>query len=234
MTILADLTFLKKIVRLATHYPILAVSTLMPLFLIILVRVRKIRLKNELKMMYWFCVFFFISDLPLWITTGLHINNLSYFFFREIAIQTFLICIYYNIISSSVKRKIILTSLISLGIISIVIFFISSYYHQEAPTQINAVYKLVLIIIIFDYFHTLISKKKTRSFSDYPFFWVSSGLFIASTSSIFVYLFYNYTFLTPSITFFKFFTQYVDVLVILMFIFMGIGFVKAKKYYLNE
>jgi hypothetical protein len=223
-----------NIVRLALRYPILPLATLMPLFLILMIWIKRIPLEKDLKFVYWFCIFFFITDLPLWITTGLKINNRDYYFFRELAIQLFLISTNYYLIHSERKKKNILILVSGLAFLGIASFFFSRHFNKPAPTEITSICRLFLIFIILMHFHNMMSKQKIRNISNYPFFWIYSGVLILSSGSVLIFLFFEYTISLTIVTLFKLFSQFLDVLVILMFIFMGIGFIKAKKYYLNE
>lgn len=217
-----------NIVSLALRYPVMSLATMMPLFLILMIRIKRIPLENDLKFVYWFCLFFFISDIPLWITTGLKINNQTYFYIRELINHLLIIGFYYFIIGLKRTKKIIVATEIILSILGLSSFL----FFTEIPNQLTTIYKAVIIVLIFVHFNYIIKNLKIKQISDYPYFWISSGILIFSSGSILIFLFFTFTFELKPL--FKIYSQFLDVLVILMFIFMGIGFLKAKKYYLNE
>ncbi len=215
----------ENIFNLALGYPIMSLATLMPLLLILMVRIKKIPLQRELNFVYWFCVFFFVSDLPLWITTGLKINNQTYFYIRELINHLLIIGFYYFIIGLKRTKKIIVATEIILSILGLSSFL----FFTEIPNQLTTIYKAVIIVLIFVHFNYIIKDLKIKQISDYPYFWISSGILIFSSGSILIFLFFTFTFeLRPQ---FKIYSQFLDVLVILMFIFIGIGFTKETPLY---
>jgi hypothetical protein len=214
-----------KIIKLATGYPIMALSTLMPLFVILFALLIQIKLDKQLKLVLGFAFFFFITDIPLWITTGLGINNLKYHYIREFLNHLIMIGIYYFILSSPGKKRVILiieTFLLLIGAASI-------FFYKENTAQLTSIYKLGIIFVVFMHFHSIMSELKIKNLLNYPFFWISSGLLIFSCGSILILLFFNYTFISKEGSLFKIYSQFLDVLIILMFIFIGIGFLNAKE-----
>lgn len=218
---------IEKILKLATGYPIMALSTLMPLFIIFIAFQKQKRLDKQLKLVLGFAFFFFATDIPLWVTTGLGINNQKYYYIRELLNHLIIIGIYYFILDSAVKKRIIIIIKISLILIGVA----SIFFYKEDATQFTSIYKLGIIAVVFMHFHSIMSESKIKNLLIYPLFWISSGLLIFSCGSVLIVLFFNYTFISPELSVFRLYSQFLDVLVILMFIFIGIGFINAQKKY---
>lgn len=217
-----------NITKMILNYPIMALYTLMPLLVIFTVWHKKIPLKSHLDKVMWFSVFFFFSDLPLWITAGLNIHNMMYYYIRDLWVHMLIIGIYYFVLDSPVKKRII----ILIEIILLLIGILSILVSKDVPAELSSIYKLAVILAIFMHFHSIISELKITSLLNYPFFWISSGALIFSCGSIFIMLFYKYTINIQTPKIFIIYTHFLDIMGILMFIFIEIGFLSAKKKYL--
>jgi hypothetical protein len=101
----------------------------------------------------------------------------------------------------------------------------------EAPSQLTAIHKLAIVGVVFLHFHTLMSELKITKILNYPFFWISSGILMFSCGSVLIMLFYTYTFSVKTPAMFLFYEQFISLLIVLMFLFIGFGFFNTKKEY---
>lgn len=218
---------LENILNIAQDFPLITLSTVMPLLVSIYVWRTRSSIDKPLTVVLWFCVFFFLSDLPLWVTSGLGIRNLRYNYIRDISFHLMIIGIYYFVLNNSFKKRVILYMILILSIIGITPLLLS----YEAPSQLTAIHKLAIVGVVFLHFHTLISELKITKILNYPFFWISSGILTFACGSALIMLFYTYTFSVKTPSMFLFYEQFLSLLIILMFVFIGIGFFNSNKKY---
>ncbi len=218
---------IEKIIYLGTHYPIMAFATLLPFFILLAISFSKISLDSSMKIIHIYVILFFLSDIPLWITTGLKINNVIYNHVREVLLSMYLIGIYYFIINSKLKQRYIIGTEVFLAVLGV-----ASLFYKPYPSSLIFIYKIAMIPVVFLHFHSIISELRITKLLNYPFFWISSGVLIFSCGSLLVTLFYRYTIgAFHDAETFKLYSQFLDFMVVIMFIFIGVGFLNANKKY---
>lgn len=202
----------------------MGIATLTPAILFIIVTQKKSETSFTLRMVRWFILLYFLSDLPLWITTGMNIHNAGYYYFRSYILYLLILGIYFFEIDNKNKKRILLLLIILLGILSVASLIVPVLY------EIVIFYKLAVIAAIFMHFQTILSESKIKNLLHYPFFWVSSGILFYSCGTILIDLFGKYTLTnTNAIPLTKIFAQFSEFFGILMFIMIGVGFYVTPK-----
>lgn len=216
----------ENILTIATNYPIFAIATLLPFFICLFVWFKKLPLSSPLKLVVAFSFYHFASDLPLWITSSMGINNHVYYFLRDYSLHTFILFIYLKLEESNSKKKFIRYLIIFLASTTI----LASPVLKEWHDLLTMFYKMAVMSVIFIHFNTIIHKIKVRNLYNYPFFWISSGILLFASGSILVTLFGKFVlYNTKNVPTSRIFTQFVELLISCMFLLIGVGFIKTKK-----
>ncbi|NBA87999.1 hypothetical protein GVN16_19670 [Emticicia sp. CRIBPO] len=216
----------ENILTIATNYPIFAIATLLPFFICLFVWFKKFPLNSPLKLILLFSFYHFVSDLPLWITSSMNINNQIYYYIRDYSLHTFILFIYLKLEESESKKKFIRRVIIFLILITLPVLPDLKKNHD----LVIIFYKMGVISAVFIHFNTIIHQIKVRNLFNYPFFWISSGILLFTSGSILVALFGKYVlYNTSDVPLTRIFTQFVELLSISMFLLIGVGFIKTKK-----
>ncbi len=219
---------LREILRIALKYPSITLNSLAPIFVLVIGIFRYKYLNFSLKLILVFLLFVILTDIPVWITAALKINNLYYVYIVK-SISDIIICsVYYFHIKSPSKKKIIL---LSIGLMSFLAIFQILFLNDIGEFAFTL--KIPLILVVFLHFQTILSELKIKNLLYYPYFWISSGIMLICCFSIMVLLFYNYTIYygMEDKNQYWFYISFLEFVSIIFYIFMFIGFwVSNKKY----
>lgn len=216
---------LDEIIRISTKYPEYAVGSLIPILpLVVGIFTKKYATKSS-KLIFWFIVFFILTDIPTWITTAMDINNLLYNDTKIYSINIFLLTVYFLGIKRGSDRIVLFSFLSIMGIGLVLQLF--GIIEKGKYNWINV---LLLGSVAVWYFVRLIDYPKIRDLLVYPFFWFNSGILFYCFSTLLIFFFFQYS-ITSDIknqTFFLF-RSILEYLTSVMFVLFAIGFWNLKK-----
>lgn len=216
---------LDEIIRIGTKYPEYAVGSLIPFLPLFLGIVTRKHATRSSSLIFWFILFFIVSDLPLWITTALKINNLLYSYTKMYAVNIFLLMIYF--IGLKLKAdKIVLYSFLLVMVLGLVLQLFG-FIEKGKYNWLNV---LLLGSVAVWYFVRLIDYPKIRDLLVYPFFWFNTGILFYCFSTLLIYFFFQFS-ITSDIkgpTYFLF-RSILEYLTSVMFVLFAVGFLNLKK-----
>jgi hypothetical protein len=216
---------LDEIVRISTKYPEYAVGSLIPILpLVVGIFTKKYATKSS-KLIFWFIVFFIVTDIPTWITTALGINNLLYSYTKTFAMNIFLLLVYFIGVKRKSDLAILYTYLTIMSLALVLQLF--GVIEQGKHNWLNV---LLLGSISVWYFVRLIDYPKIRDLLVYPFFWFNTGILFYCFSTLLIYFFFQFSITSDikSQTFFLF-RSILEYLTSVMFVLFAIGFWNLKR-----
>lgn len=216
---------IEEIIRIGSNYPEYALGSLIPILpLLIGIYTNKYATKSS-KLLFWFIIFFIITDIPSWITTALDINNTIYNYTKTYAVNIFLLSIYF--VGVKLKSdKMVLFSFLAIMIIVLVL----QLFGIIEPGKYNWINMLLLGSIAVWYFVRLVDYPKIRDLLVYPFFWFNTGILFYCFSTLLIYFFFNFSITSDikSPTYFMF-KSILEYLTSVMFVLFAVGFWNLKK-----
>lgn len=216
---------IEEIIRIGSTYPEYALGSLIPILpLLIGIYTNKYATKSS-KLLFWFIIFFIITDIPSWITTALDINNTIYNYTKTYAVNIFLLTIYF--VGVKLKSdKMVLFSFLAIMIIVLVL----QLFGIIEPGKYNWINMLLLGSIAVWYFVRLVDYPKIRDLLVYPFFWFNTGILFYCFSTLLIYFFFNFSITSDikSPTYFMF-KSILEYLTSVMFVLFAVGFWNLKK-----
>jgi len=216
---------IEEIIRIGSTYPEYALGSLIPILpLLIGIYTNKYATKSS-KLLFWFIIFFIITDIPSWITTALDINNTIYNYTKTYAVNIFLLTIYF--VGVKLKSdKMVLFSFLAIMIIVLVL----QLFGIIEPGKYNWINMLLLGSIAVLYFVRLVDYPKIRDLLVYPFFWFNTGILFYCFSTLLIYFFFNFSITSDikSPTYFMF-KSILEYLTSVMFVLFAVGFWNLKK-----
>ncbi len=214
-----------EIIRISTKYPEYVVGSLIPILpLLVGIFTKKYATKSS-KLIFWFIVFFIVTDIPIWVTTALDINNLLFSYTRTFIMNIFLLLVYFIGVKRKSDKGILYSYLAIMGIALVLQFF--GVVEKGKHNWLNV---LLLGSVSVWYFVRLIDYPKIRDLLGYPFFWFNSGILFYCFSTLLIFFFFQYS-ITSDIknqTFFLF-RRILEYLTSVMFVLFAIGFWNLKK-----
>jgi hypothetical protein len=182
-------------------------------------------LSKASKFIFCFLIFYVLTDIPLWVSAALKINNVFYSYLRDTLIIIFLASVY-TIRLKNKNKKHLLYLLIALMVIN---FFFQILVNEKSG-DVLWVSRLLLIFISFGYFFNLILDLKIKNILTYPFFWFNSGIIIFSLSSLLITFFHKFTVnINAEMESYILFTNILECIGISLFLFFAIGFWVSRK-----
>ena len=221
------ISLLERIIEIGINYPEYAVGSLMPFLPLFIGFYRKKYSTKSSNFILYFIVFFIVSDIPLWITTGFGVHNLLYGHSRDFMICIFLLLVFFI----GVKKKSdiwVLCSFLTVMVLGLVLQFMR-IIEMGQYTWLSG---LLLGSIAIWYFMRLLDYPKIRDIVIYPFFWFNSGIIFYCFSTLLIYFFFQFT-VTADIkskTYFLF-NSILEYLTSMMFVFFAIGYWNLKRNY---
>jgi cell division protein FtsW (lipid II flippase) len=214
-----------EIVRIGTSYPEYAVGSLVPFLPLIIGFITwKFSTKSS-RTIFWFTVFFILTDIPTWVTTALDINNLLYNDTKIFAVNIFLLALYFIGLKRKSDKK-ILTGYLGIMVLGLIL----QLFGVIEKGKHNWINVLLLGSVAVWYFVRLIDYPKIRDLLSYPFFWFNTGILFYCFSTLLIYFFFQFS-ITPDIkgpTYFLF-RSILEYLTSVMFVLFAIGFLNLKK-----
>lgn len=212
-------------IRLGTTYPEYVVGSLMPFLPLVVGVYRKRYASKSSDFIFWFLLFFIISDIPIWITTALKIHNSIIVYTRAFSINIFLLLVYFIRIDRNSDKKILITYLLVMTAGLLLQLF--GVIKNGQYTWING---LLLGSVAVWYFVRLLEYPKVKDIIVYPFFWFNSGILFYCFSTLLIFFFFQYSvnsdIKSESYFLFKSILEY---LTSVMFVLFAIGFWNLKK-----
>ncbi|AFK03922.1 hypothetical protein Emtol_2787 [Emticicia oligotrophica DSM 17448] len=174
----------ERYMYLYSKYPITATSDIITIFPVIVGIIFYKYLSKEIKTLFYFSVIHFIGDIySTWLSVK-WTNNLHIFNILEIVEASGMCFIFWMLFKQSTKKKLLLMLLIT--VLSIGIFKFRATEFAFIPYVFN---RLCYMILVFLYFHTLLSETSVKNILTHPPFWLCATLTIYSTGSIIIFLF---------------------------------------------
>lgn len=214
-----------EIIRIGTTYPEYAVGSLVPFLPLILGIITWKHSSKSSRIIFWFVVFFILTDIPTWITTALDINNLLYNDTKIFAVNIFLLTIYFVGLKRKSDRVILYSYLIIMSLALVLQLF-----GVIEKGKFNWINVLLLGSVAVWYFVRLIDYPKIRDLLIYPFFWFNTGILFYCFSTLLIYFFFQFS-ITSDIkgpTYFLF-RSILEYLTSVMFVLFAVGFLNLKK-----
>lgn len=214
-----------EIIRIGTTYPEYAVGSLVPFLPLILGIITWKHSSKSSRIIFWFVVFFILTDIPTWITTALDINNLLYNDTKIFAVNIFLLTIYFVGLKRKSDRVILYSYLIIMSLALVLQLF-----GVIEKGKFNWINVLLLGSVAVWYFVRLIDYPKIRDLLVYPFFWFNTGILFYCFSTLLIYFFFQFS-ITSDIkgpTYFLF-RSILEYLTSVMFVLFAVGFLNLKK-----
>lgn len=216
---------IEEIIRIGTTYPEYAVGSLIPLLpLTIGILTKKYATKSS-NIIFYFIIFFILTDIPTWITTALDINNLLYNDTKIFSINIILLSVYFVGVKYKSDKILLYSYLVIMSVGLILQLF--SFIEKGKYNWVNV---LLLGSVAVWYFVRLIDYPKIRDLLVYPFFWFNTGILFYCFSTLLIYFFFQFS-ITPDIksqTYFLF-RSILEYLTSVMFVLFAIGFWNLKK-----
>ena len=216
---------LDEIIRISTKYPEYVVGSLIPILpLLAGIFTKKYATKSS-KLIFWFIVYFIVTDIPIWVTTALDINNLLFSYTRTFIMNIFLLLVYFIGVKRKSDKGILYSYLAIMGIALVLQLF--GVIEKGKHNWLNV---FLLGSVSVWYFVRLIDYPKIRDLLGYPFFWFNSGILFYCFSTLLIFFFFQYS-ITSDIknqTFFLF-RSILEYLTSVMFVLFAIGFWNLKK-----
>lgn len=214
----------EKLLSLINKYPIVEISDFISIIPIIIGVFFYKSLSKEFKLLLYFLVVYFLLGLySTWLSV-LTKNNIYILNFVEILEISTICLIFFQINSQSYKRFLMITLLGSAIFVGFWKFdFIEFAYF---PYVLN---RLSYVIIVFIYFHTLLSEISAKNILTHPPFWLCAGLVIYSTGSVLIFLFGKQIFSINAPD--KLFLQFYNIISIINIMFrllIGVSFFVSK------
>ncbi|WP_128544907.1 hypothetical protein [Larkinella soli] len=209
---------MERLQELASNYPLDFVADFFDVFILTIGLYKFKNLSWEMRFFvgYFFCTF--IKDLislyfAYYKWTNFYIYNIYSFF--EIF---FITAAYIAVFKKPYQKKI--TAYI--GGISVILnaFFFS---FEELSALNFTIFRIFTIIMVLMHFVTLLSEMTVKNIAYYSMFWISSGLLLYATGTLFTFLFIKYLY-TVSRETRNFFLDSTQVLYILFCLFSAVGF----------
>ena len=214
-----------EIIRIGTTYPEYAVGSLVPFLPLILGIITWKHSSKSSRIIFWFVVFFILTDIPTWITTALDINNLLYNDTKIFAVNIFLLTISFFGLKRKSDRVILYSYLIIMSLALVLQLF-----GVIEKGKFNWINVLLLGSVAVWYFVRLIDYPKIRDLLVYPFFWFNTGILFYCFSTLLIYFFFQFS-ITSDIkgpTYFLF-RSILEYLTSVMFVLFAVGFLNLKK-----
>ncbi|MCP9755397.1 hypothetical protein EGI26_09555 [Lacihabitans sp. CCS-44] len=216
---------INETIRIGTTYPEYVVGSLMPLLPLAVGIYRLKYTSKSSKFLLFFIIFFILSDVPMWITAALKINNLLYGHTRHFLICIFLLLTYFIGRKKKNDKKILL-SFLSIMIIVMFLEFFGIIENGQHKWLIG----LLLGSVSVWYFVRLLDYPKIKDILSYPFFWFNSGILFYCFSTILIFFFFKFTIKVDVYKPTHFlFHKFLEYLTSVMFVLFAIGFWNLKK-----
>lgn len=174
----------EKLVNTAIKFPISFTSDFIALLPIIIGIIYFKTLSRENRLLLFFTIIYFLIALcSIWKSLQTQ-NNLALFNLSDLIEIIFISIIFFQLNNQKLKQVIILV----LFVVSVGIGIYKFDFEDFAyfPYVIN---RIVYLIYVFIYFHTLLSETKVKNILTHPPFWLCAGLIVYSTGSLLIFLF---------------------------------------------
>ncbi len=215
----------QNIFRMSVKFPLIAMGSLIPVITLLIGIYRWKFLSRSSKYVFYFVLFFFLSDIPLWITAGLKIHNYKYYYIRD-SLNLLIIGLIY-LVGLKVKIRRLLVYFCVFLLVLVTSFQIFPDFSSGNYMWIS---RFVLVVLSLGYFSVLLSDLKVKDILFFPFFWFNAGVLMYSTSTLMVTFFYKFTFSYKiKNTFSLIFINMLEFMAIMFFVLIGIAFWVSKK-----
>lgn len=213
---------MERLQELASNYPLDFVADFFDVFILIIGLYLFKNLRREMRFLVGYFMCTLIKDfISLYFAyykwSNFYIYNI--YTFTEII---FISAVYASVFTNAFqKRRIIVIGACSLLLNA---FFFS---FEELSAVNFTVFRISTIIMVLLHFVALLSEMRVKNIARYSMFWVSSGLLIYATGTLFTFLFIKYLYTVSKETR-NFFIDSTQVLYIVFCLFSLIGFLFSK------
>ncbi|WP_128544905.1 hypothetical protein [Larkinella soli] len=195
---------LERFIQLITDFPLWFISDL---FLLLAVAAGLVNLSFLNKPFYWLLILISLTlsiELAMTIYAAYRQNNHYLINLTSLVEMVCLAIVYAKEIRSPRSRMIIY----GLGLIYLIAFLINFEWTRIADYMIG-IQRISMIIFVFLHFQSLLVSMRVTNLFSHAMFWVSAGVLIYATGTLFVFLFVNKTLRDPSgdFTWYMIFTQ---------------------------
>lgn len=174
----------EKLISVAIKYPISLASDLFVLLPFIVGIFYFKYLSKESRLLFYFLIIYaLIAIYSIWKALYAQ-NNLAFINLLDSIELLFLSIIFFHLNSQKAKRIFILT--LGLAGISIAIYKFDFVDFAYFPYVVN---RIIYLVFVFIYFHTLLSETLVKNILLHPPFWLCAGLIVYSTGSLLIFLF---------------------------------------------
>ena len=171
------------------------------------------------------------GSLNLWaIYESIHHHNNLYILHIYTIVEFLMLMTYFILTLDHKAKKMILVSKIIWVIFPVIcvinLFFFQNY--AENNSNVRSIEALIFMIYCFNYFYHSSDHDEIRSWGSNSLNWINAGLLIYFSGSIFLFAFANFIISLNLETSLKIWVL-VDILIILLYIFIALGFSKCRK-----
>jgi hypothetical protein len=211
----------QRILKIAIENPPIFLASFLPIVVLFLALYRIKYLTRSTKYISLFLILFIVTDLPLWITSGLQLNNLAYYFSRDTFISIFLASTFF--IGNKIDK---IPLLIIIGIMVTILFL--QWFGGVGYGEYLWINRILLAGIVIFYFFRLLQTPKVKDIIVFPFFWISSGILFYNLGTFIIYFFFRYS-IKSNTEREKYFANLSDLALIVLFLLFGVAFFVLKK-----
>jgi hypothetical protein len=211
--------------KIVNKFPYVFFGSLVPVLAFSIAIFRKKYFTKSTQALFYFVLFFILSDIPLWVTTIYKLNNLLYGFSRDSVNLILLASIYSIGLKNKTEKKALFSA-----ILIMVLAFVLQLVKIIPIGEYLWISKMLLGGISIYYFFKLLQNPVIQDILNFPFFWFNSGVLFYCLSTLMITFFYKFTtYVKIELTLYFKFIMILEYLSVVMFLFFAYSFWTSKK-----